>query len=186
MNKTEYFIKELNFIENYPIREITEKLIGQLPDYFFTVPASSTGKYHPEYALGEGGLVRHTQAAVRIANDLLRLEMFKGLLEKKDLIISALLLHDGLKYGYEHQQFARADHPVLAAEFVKNSLQSNVKETEIINEIASLIETHMGQWNTDWKGGTEIMPKPQTKAQAFVHLCDYLASRKFLEFNFEV
>ena len=85
MNKTEYFITELDFIDDPKIKEIAQNLIGQLPDYFFEVAASSTGKYHPNYALGKEGLIRHTKAAVRIANDLLRLEMFKGLLEKKDL-----------------------------------------------------------------------------------------------------
>ena len=46
-------------------------LIDSLPDYFFEVAAASTGKYHPKYAQGEGGLVRHTKAAVKIAYELL-------------------------------------------------------------------------------------------------------------------
>ena len=46
-------------------------LIELLPNYFFEVPASSTGKYHPEFALGDGGLIRHTKVAVRIAYELL-------------------------------------------------------------------------------------------------------------------
>lgn len=63
---------------------------------------------------------------------------------------------------------------------------SVVQGSELAYELADLITTHMGQWNTDYKTKEEIMPKPSTKAQSFVHLCDYLASRKFLEFNFEV
>ena len=179
--KQEYFLKELLFIEDDKVREETMNLIGQLPDYFFEVAASSTGKYHPDYALGEGGLVRHTKAAVRIANDLLRLEMFRGLSKIKDVIIAALLLHDGWKHGAEYSQWARADHPIVAAEKIKELSA----DKEIGSQIADLILTHMGQWNTDWKTDKEIMPKPSSKAQSFVHLCDYLASRKFLEFNFE-
>ena len=35
----------LNFLEN------------EVPEYFKTIPASSSGKYHPASSLGEGGLV---------------------------------------------------------------------------------------------------------------------------------
>lgn len=191
MNKIDTFTTELNFIQNEKIKNITKDLIGKLPDYFFVVPASSTGKYHPKYALGEGGLVRHTKAAVRIANDLLNLEMFNGLSEKKDLIIAALLLHDGLKHGYDEERFVRADHPVLMSNYIVNEIlpldgSATVYENEIAAELSDLVLTHMGQWNTDYKNKEEIMPKPSSKEQSFVHLCDYLASRKFLEFDFEV
>lgn len=182
MNKIDNFIKELGFIRNKDIRELTKDLIEQLPDYFFKVAASSTGKYHPDYALGDGGLVRHTKAAVRIADELFRLEMFTPLLEQRDLIISALLLHDGLKHGKTLGVYTVADHPVQAAEFIKEYC----KNKEIGEKIAELVLTHMGQWNTSYKTGAVLMPKPTTKAQSFVHLCDYLASRKCLEFNFSV
>lgn len=189
MDKADVFLKELVYIENDDIRNETINLIRHLPDYFFEVAASSTGKYHPEYALGQGGLVRHTQAAVRIAAELLRLEMFKGLSEKKDIIIAALILHDGFKHGLEYQTYARADHPIIASSFVLNSVALKTlpeDKAKIYIDMAGLIASHMGQWNTDWKGGAEILPKPVTKEQSFVHLCDYLASRKFLEFKFEV
>ena len=41
----------------------------------------------------------------------------------------------------------------------------------------------MGQWNTD-RYKNEIMPKPKKSIESFVHLCDYLASRKYLLFDF--
>lgn len=43
--------------------------------------------------------------------------------------------------------------------------------------IACLIASHMGQWNVNLYSKT-ILPKPKTATQKFVHLCDYLASRK--------
>ena len=119
--------------------------VNNLPDYFFTVPASSSGKYHPSYALGDGGLVRHTKAAVSIAHELFNLEMFPFTNEEQDLIIVSLILHDGLKQG-----------------------DGNGKRT----------------WNTSKYSKVEL-PKPKNKFQKYVHLCDYLASRKYLEFNFE-
>lgn len=48
------------------------------------------------------------------------------------------------------------------------------------------IETHMGRWTKDYKSSREVLQKPSTGMQNFVHQCDYLASRKCLEFNFDV
>lgn len=182
MTKSETFTKELFLIRDKDIRELVKDLIEKLPDYFFKVAASSTGKYHPDYALGDGGLVRHTKAAVRIADELFRMEMFTPLMPQRDLIISALILHDGLKHGTGLGMYTVSDHPVQAANFIKE----NCSNKEIGEKIAELVLTHMGQWNTDYKTNMVIMPKPTTKAQNFVHLCDYLASRKCLEFNFSV
>ena len=50
--------------------------------------------------------------------------------------------------------------------------------------IASCIETHMGPWTTDYDGN-EVLNPPKTKYQNFVHMCDYLASRKFLIVKFD-
>ena len=69
--KADIFKTELGYIKEDDIREKAIKVINMLPDYFFEVPASSTGKYHPSFSQGEGGLVRHTKAAVNIANELL-------------------------------------------------------------------------------------------------------------------
>jgi len=180
MTKSENFTRELFFIKDQKVREIIKNLIEKLPDYFFKVAASSTGKYHPNYALREGGLVRHTKAAVRTAEELFRMEMFAPLLPDKDFIIGALILHDGLKHGVEYSTYTKADHPVQMANFIKEQCE----DKEIAEKLADLVLTHMGQWNTEWNSTVEIMPKPSTKAQNFVHLCDYIASRKQYEFNF--
>jgi hypothetical protein len=43
----------------------------------------------------------------------------------------------------------------------------------------------MGEFNTDFKTKKEILPKPVTDIQKFIHMCDYLASRKWLPVDFE-
>ena len=92
LNKTEVFTKEISWIKNPDISKFIISAIQQLPDYFFTVAASSTGKYHPKYALGNGGLVRHTKAAVGIAHDLLSLEMFDEFSDdEKDILPSEMI-----------------------------------------------------------------------------------------------
>ena len=42
----------------------------------------------------------------------------------------------------------------------------------------------MGPWNTDYDGN-EILPKPKTKYENFVHMCDFLSSKKFLDVKFD-
>ena len=185
--KIEAFKEELPLIQNHSLREFAETAIETLPDYFFKVPASSTGKYHPSYALGEGGLLRHTKAAVRIAVELFRLESLAYKDHEKDLIVIALMLHDGYKSGVIEEKYTKTEHPTIC----KNQILSNEElktaiDEQSLNLIAEAIESHMGQWNYDYKSKQAILPKPKTKMQHFVHLCDYLASRKSLEFNFDI
>ena len=47
MSKSEHFKKELEYIKSDKIRNACKEMIELLPDYFFEIPASSTGKYHP-------------------------------------------------------------------------------------------------------------------------------------------
>ena len=179
--KAQTFEKELSYIDNPVVREEVRKFINDfVPDYFFEVAASSTGKYHPNYALGQGGLVRHTQAAVRIAVGMFALTKYTN--EERDSIIAALILHDTFKHGKFYAKYTCADHPVIAYRMVLE----NMKNCPNYEVIADAIHSHMGQWNRDYKTKREIMPKPKTAIEKFVHTCDYLASRKYLEFNFNV
>lgn len=171
---------------NYCIDKIKSKDIKQqlflaftkVPEYFYQIPASSTGKYHPAYATGEGGLLRHTIAAARIACDLVDLEMYGLTDDEKDYIICALLLHDTFKSGVTHSKYTLHNHPMLSAQNVRDNCSR-----EFANNVCPLIESHMGQWNTS-KWDKTVLPKPETKLQQIVHLCDYLASRKYLTFEF--
>lgn len=183
MKKEDVFKNELNCIKNDRLRRSASFLVSQLPDYFFEIPASSTGKYHPNYALGRGGLVRHTKAAVLLANDLLFNNQTIGndfTKLEKDIIIMALIIHDGLKSGVNKEQYTVIEHPLLISEFVtRHQNELELKDPEI-KLLKLLLETHMGEWVKDYKGN-EVLSKPETKQQKFVHMCDYLASRKYLE-----
>ncbi|KOC40970.1 hypothetical protein ADU86_13680, partial [Clostridium botulinum] len=102
------FQTEINSINDPNIKQFTIKALESLPDYFWEVPASSTGKYHPQYALGEGGLVRHTKGAVKIALELFNNHTVQDFTSiQKDIIISALLLHDGCKSGIEKSRYTK-------------------------------------------------------------------------------
>lgn len=181
MDKENYYLTELEFIKDKGIKEWARKAINSLPDYVFTVAASSTGKYHPDYALGDGGLMRHTKAAVRIAIELFRVASFAD--EEKDIIVSALLLHDGAKSGIPQTKYTKHEHPIVVCEHLRG--QSFFEDIPQAERICECIASHMGQWNTS-SYSSVVLPLPKNKVEIFVHWCDYLASRKCLEFNFNV
>ena len=186
MNKEEVFKVELGYINDEKVKNACLEMIKLLPDYFFEIPASSTGKYHPSYALGDGGLVRHSKAAVRIGYELLQDPSIgdKYTSKEKDMMLMALLLHDGLKSGLEKEKYTRFDHPLLICDLIMDSEEVLGLEVEEIEFICDCIKTHMGNWTTDYNG-VEILEKPKTKYQNFVHMCDYLASKKFLQIPFD-
>ena len=187
MEKVEHFKNELEYIKDPKIREFTERAIEDMPDYFFEATSSSSGKYHPSYALGKGGLLRHTRAAVRIAVELFRMEMFNYFEEEgKDLIISSLILHDGRKFGNTEGMHTLAEHPIIQAFSMENNTEiNNILPKDQFETICDNIKSHMGAWNTAPRSNKEIMPKPKGKMQNFVHLVDYIASRRCLEMNFD-
>lgn len=186
LNRLEIFKDELALIKRDDIRQFTIKALYLLPTYIFEIPASSTGKYHPSYALGEGGLVRHTKALVKIAVELFELEQYNFTDEEKDIILSAGILHDGMKSGKEKSKYTVHEHPILVANAIANNeVIMNTVNKDISDRILDAIRSHMGKWNTNPRSEI-VLPKPKTEIEKFVHLCDYLASRKFLEVNFDV
>ena len=182
----EVFEQELKYLKTDKVRKACEVMIEKLPDYFFEIPASSTGKYHPEYATGKGGLLRHTKAAVRIGYELLSNPIIgdKYSEKEKDLMLMGLLLHDGLKLGLPKERYTRFDHPILMANYIKENAKELPLTEKEITFLQDVIKTHMGIWTTDYNG-EEVLEKPKTKYQNFVHMCDYLASRKAILLPFD-
>lgn len=181
----EVFNKELSYIKDEKIRNSLKTMLNLLPEYFYQIPASSTGKYHPEFTLGDGGLVRHTKAVVRIAYELLQNPSLNNFTEEeKDLLLFALTVHDGLKNGRVKGRYTAIDHPIQMSNYVKESKDKLELTDSQIDLICRCIATHMGPWTTDFDGN-EVLEPPKDKYQRFVHMCDFLASKKFLEVPFE-
>lgn len=181
MQDVSCFLSQISSISDKGIRTLVISVLQSVPKRFYTEGASSTGKYHSPISQGEGGLVRHTKLLVKFAEELLKLEMYEELNAFRDEIYAALLLHDCIKFGWdEKNQHTDFQHPNLAADFVfdKAMLQGNLKK-EQINRICSAIRSHGGQWNKN-REGVEILPKPSTNIDRFVHLCDFLASRTWV------
>ena len=186
MNKVEIFSVEINYINNLDLKESLKLIVDKLPDYFFHEAASSTGKYHPKYALGEGGLLRHSKAATKIGLELLNNPLIgsKYSPREKDMLLLSLLVHDGLKRGLTEEKYTRVDHPILMANFILDNYQTFKLNLEDAKFISDVIKTHMGPYNADFNGNV-VLETPKNKYQSFVHMCDYLASRKCLEVPFD-
>ena len=184
--KKETLKEELEYIQNTRIKKAGEVLIDLVPDYFFKVPASSTGKYHPSFSQGEGGLLRHTKVATRIGKEVLSLEYTNDLFtnDEKDLLLLAIMLHDTQKLGDPEERYTRFDHPILAASFIENNKEKTELTNEEIDLLKRIISSHMGQWNISNYSRVEL-PKPHDKYEFFVHMCDYLSSKKFLDVKFD-
>lgn len=182
INKVEVFENELVYIENEDIRDSLRTMIEKIPDYFFSIPAASTGKYHPKYAQGDGGLVRHTKAAVRMAYELYGIYKFPQ--RTKDLIIMALVLHDSVKKGEVESKYTLFDHPLVAGDFIRKYKDELKLSKDDLEFVCSAIASHMGRFNTSDYSDV-ILPLPKTPEQKFVHMCDFLASRKVINIEFD-
>ena len=181
MDIDKMFYRELSYIKDNELKESLKKIIESLPSYWFSVAAASTGKYHPDYAQGDGGLLRHSKAAMMIGYELLSDPSIgdKYTNREKDLMLISLLVHDGLKLGNPKEKYTRFDHPILMGKYIlnnKDKFNLTEKDASFMNDV---IKTHMGPWIVDYNGN-EVLEKPKNKYQNFVHMCDFLASRKKL------
>ena len=185
-DKLKVFEVEFKYIKDDDIRKDAEYLISNLPDYYFEVDASSTGKYHPKYASGKGGLSRHVKSAVKMAISMFEDPCIgdKYSQRDKDLVVLALLIHDGLKYGKIKEQYTRFDHPILISDFVEENKDNLNMNEDDISKVRSAVASHMGPWNTSSYSDV-VLPLPKTAMEKFVHLCDYLASRRFIVLEFD-
>jgi len=186
--KISLFEKEIDYMEIENIKDFFKKAITLVPDYFFEVPASSSGKFHSGLECGFGGLVYHTRSVAKVANYLVNLQQYKSKLNEveKDCVICAALLHDCLKHDWENKTgFSVHQHPVLAAEFVKTDERLNgIVSDEIRVIIGDAVASHSGEWTTS-KRSKVVLPSPQTLVQELVHLSDYIASRGDIHILFE-
>lgn len=179
------FATELNFLRNQDIRNLVIDCMTRFAaEYFWSCPASTSGKYHPKISLGEGGLIRHTKLAVWMGKELSKAYDLIPL--DRDIVIASLLLHDIIKNGKELDSggFAKtpnatAMHGIWLAQILQEESLEWPEERSMmpIDAIISAIAGHMGIW-TD-KEYSQSMPLNQfSQTSIIVHLADYIASRK--------
>lgn len=199
MTKAEtIFQKELSLIHDKDIKQFVITCFNKLcPDYFWTCPCSTTGKYHPQVSLGVGGLVRHTKLAVWWG-----IELLKAIGRSPDLrsippihlqneVIATLLLHDMIKNGKGLNAQGRplelgvtGTHGVTLLKKINSEIldyggNNRYGDNSSFDRILIGIGGHMGIWTTDqwYRPSNKEDPTMQAFAQ-LIHLADYCASQK--------
>lgn len=205
----ELFEKCIDTIKDENLRKFAHYCVSYIPKYFWKIPASSSGKYHPVTDLGEGGLVRHSLMTYRVALDLIQQKsweiMVPGITAREiltDVVIFSTLFHDTFKAGcideLPEDYDTLHEHPILAKEeYTKafNDYYNTLTEDErkkIIREdlhfkfslIQDCISKHMGKWITS-NYSDIILSEPETEIEQLVHNADYIASRKYCLYDEE-
>lgn len=176
-NKTlnELLSYEVSQIDDYDIREFVKMTLDEVDPIHRIKPASSTGKYHPKYAAGEGGLIRHIKVTVRNVIELIRAT--PAVESEKDELIAAAILHDMWKYpeGRDHE-FTAFDHPALGGQWCKD---------HGFDTIGRLIASHQGIWTTSRQMPGFENEQPRKFDEWVLHYSDLLASRTYLRCDFD-
>lgn len=174
------FINEIGDIKDADLKAFATELIANADDYFFVVPASSSGKYHPPFDLGDGGLVRHTRCVAYMAKSLAESYCFSDY--DTDCLIVAALAHDIKKQGNGDTGHTVWEHPILAMHYIQEiygKTNFNVP-ADTIAKISNAVSSHMGKWGNEprfCKGNTPL-PMPVTEFEKALQAADYVASRK--------
>ena len=177
MRNIKLFERELALIVNEELRMAVKSYLEEAtPDYFWTDGASSSGKFHPKFAQGIGGLVRHTKAGILFLEELLRMSSYAYMrAEYKDYAIGAFLIHDTQKYGLgEFDKAEYKNHAKNASEAFRKWCEEQYGFTPHYL-LLNAVESHMGQWSTDRED------RPFTSVDRCVHMADYMASRSFID-----
>lgn len=178
MNRIKIFEREIELIKDEKLKGAVRSYMNDcVADWFYKVGASASGKFHPKFSQGEGGLVRHTKAVVMFAEELLRMSSYAYMKDiYKDYVIAACIIHDTAKYGLtgEMDKTIYKDHAENAAKLFENwcLIECDYIPSELM---LNAVKAHMGQWTTNRED------KPFTPIDRCVHMADYMASRSFID-----
>lgn len=154
-------IKKINDPE---IQDEVIELTSESPEYFWKVPASTSG-YHHRICRKTHGLWAHTLMGATALERLMDSRCEMGLIseDEKDLARAAVILHDQRKNGnpMAPSNSSTSDHDLRMSRVVKT-------ESDLPYEVSAAIKTHMGAW---YDG-----PEPKTELQRVVHDADMIAS----------
>jgi hypothetical protein len=186
--RLECFKTQLEYIQTPGFKRYAEILITKADEYFFSVPASSSGKYHPDFARKVGGLVLHTKAVVDILHTLIDEQELFGLKRfERDMLYVAAIAHDIKKQGDGSAGHTTFQHPLYASKYVLEIYKDNQKElekmcisTDNALKLSSIVSTHMGKWYAKYD-----IPTPNTLGAYLLCTADVIASRKEWNQKFE-
>lgn len=176
------WLPEINEIEGSLRRQTIDVFVEHCPAYFWEVPASSSGKYHPPDHRGRHGLVLHTKRAFVAYERLASSYIEQALVDHGEVNCgrAAILLHDLFKYGKvpaeQEMQIVtclqstgelpdgvhtESSHDVIAAQYFREN-------TDLPEPVLRCVETHNGPWGEG--------DAPATDLEQLHHMADMIAS----------
>lgn len=185
MNKKAIFKELIDKFETDKMKFYCEDMIENIPDYIFTMPSSTTKKYHNEIQCRTHGQIYHIIMFGQIMNYRLALkynkEKFKDPIQR-DAMRCVAIFHDAIKCGWNGSYYTVHEHPLLAGEWVRETKVEHDIDDSVKEIIARMCERHSGEW-TSSKRSNIVLPEPETEMENFVHECDILSSRVDIYMN---
>ncbi len=179
---------KIQLIQSKEIQEFVKVSLDNAPAYFWTLKASTSGKYHH----GET-LVEHVLYALEYGQAHIRMLQWYWDEETKDLFFAALFLHDLYRCGIEDREsmdedgFLRTDnlHPIYAAsELSRLEMPSKTKVDDPFfayrfswfKKFQKAVASHLGPWSPL----KELSPMHDNmlSLRLNVFLVDYVVSRQ--------
>lgn len=159
---------ELEMIQDEDLRRDVTSVLGRMvPDYFWTVPATSSSKFHNPFSRGKRGLWIHVKMVFTVYERLVRslVEQDRLTEYEADCGRAAVLLHDAIKYGHSYSDgdSTMNSHDKMSAAWIRQN-------TNLPQQIADAVERHNGPW---YEG-----PPPNDDLSDIVHYCDMVASSR--------
>ena len=179
MDKKAVFKELLDRFETEEIRLYCEDMIENIPDYIFTMPSSTSGKFHNATQCQPHGQIYHIIMFGAIMNYRLALKCNKEKFNNpiiRDAMRCVPIFHDAVKCGWNGSHYTVHDHPMLAGAWVRETKVNHDIDDDIKEMIARMCERHSGEW-TSSKRSKVVLPEPETEMEILVHECDILSSR---------
>ena len=179
MAKKAVFKELLDRFETEEILLYCEDMIENIPDYIFTMPSSTSGKFHNATQCQPHGQIYHIIMFGAIMNYRLALKCNKEKFNNpiiRDAMRCVPIFHDAVKCGWNGSQYTVHDHPMLAGAWVRETKVNHDIDDDIKEMIARMCERHSGEW-TSSKRSKVVLPEPETEMEILVHECDILSSR---------
>ena len=183
MNKKAVFKELLDKFETEEVRLYCEDMIENIPDYIFTMPSSTSGKFHNATQCKPHGQIYHIIMFGSIMNYRLALKCNKEKFDDpihRDAMRCVPIFHDAVKCGWNGSTFTVHDHPMLAGTWVRETKVEHDIDDKTKEMIARMCERHSGEW-TSSKRSKIVLPEPETEMEILVHECDILSSRSDID-----
>ena len=173
----------LDKFETDAMRLYCADMIELIPDYIFTMPSSTSGKYHNATQCQPHGQVYHIIMFAEILNYRLALkcnkEKFKSEVQR-DAMRCVPMFHDAFKCGTGGSTFTVHDHPMIAGAWVRETVVEHDIDEKIKDAIARMVERHSGEF-TSSKKSKIVLPEPENAMEVMIHECDILSSRNNID-----